>query len=83
MLKGTRSGLTLGIETNQPAVVVYAPTELPTEWEYQTQMASKHPSVCLETQNFPDAPNHDNFPSSILKVGEVYLNRMVWRFNFE
>lgn len=83
ILKGTRSGLTLKIETDQPAVVVYAPEELPSQWEYQTKLAAKHPSVCLETQNFPDAPNHDNFPSSVLKVGEVYKNRMAWSFTFE
>ena len=83
VLKGTKSGLTLKIETNQPAVVVYAPEELPTDWDYQTQVAAKHPSVCLETQNFPDAPNHSKFPSSVLKSGEVYSNKMAWSFRFE
>ena len=27
--------------------------------------------IALETQNFPDAPNHDNFPSSVLRPGET------------
>jgi aldose 1-epimerase len=26
---------------------------------------------CFETQNFPDAPNHEHFPNAILKIGDV------------
>ena len=83
ILKGSRSGISLRIESNQPAVVVYAPEELPTAWGYQTAIAARHPSVCLEMQNFPDAPNHENFPNSVLRVGEEYRNKTRWRFGFE
>lgn len=37
--------------------------------------------IALETQNFPDAPNHSNFPSSELRPGEVY--RHLCRYTFE
>ncbi|WP_119274519.1 aldose epimerase family protein [Taklimakanibacter deserti] len=37
-------------------------------------------SIALEPQNWPDAPNHPNFPSAVLKQGEVYHHRMEWRF---
>lgn len=33
---------------------------------------SKHADIALETQNFPDAPNHANFPSAVLSPGETY-----------
>lgn len=79
-LVGPESGITLKVFTNQPAVVVYAPETLPRAWEYQTDIAARKPSICLETQNFPDAPHHDNFPSSVLKVGEVYSNKIRWKF---
>jgi len=36
--------------------------------------------LCLETQHFPDSPNHDNFPSTVLRPGEVYRTRTVYRF---
>jgi hypothetical protein len=36
--------------------------------------------LCLEPQNFPDAPNHSNFPESRLDPGEVYINRVVYKF---
>ena len=36
--------------------------------------------IALETQNFPDAPNHDNFPSSVLRPGETYTQHTVYAF---
>ena len=38
-------------------------------------------SIALEPQNFPDAPNHANFPSAVLRPGEVYKHRIEWRFS--
>ena len=39
-----------------------------------------HAGLCLEPQNFPDAPNHPNFPTTRLEPGEVYINRVVYKF---
>jgi len=36
--------------------------------------------LCLETQHFPDSPNHENFPSTILRPGEQYQSRTVFTF---
>jgi aldose 1-epimerase len=35
----------------------------------------------METQNFPDAPNHRHFPSSILRPGETYRQVTEYRFS--
>jgi aldose 1-epimerase len=40
-------------------------------------------SLALEPQTWPDAPNHPNFPSAVLRPGEVYNHRMEWRFRQE
>lgn len=40
----------------------------------------KHGAFCLETQNFPDAMNHENFPNSILVPGESYSHAVVYKF---
>ena len=37
-------------------------------------------SVALETQKFPDAPNHDNFPSIVLNPGETYTQTCIYKF---
>jgi aldose 1-epimerase len=61
------SRMRLRAYTNQPAVVVYTPEDFP--------------SICLETQNYPDAPRYSHFPSSLLHPGETYVNES--RFVFE
>jgi aldose 1-epimerase len=38
-------------------------------------------SVALETQNFPDSPNHHNFPSTLLKPQEVYTQTCIYKFS--
>lgn len=41
---------------------------------------AKHWAFCLETQYFPDSPNHGEFPSAVLEAGAVYESRTVYRF---
>ena len=41
----------------------------------------KYTGLCLEPQHFPDAPNHPNFPSTLLRPGEEYNQKTVIRFN--
>lgn len=80
LLKGDKSGITLQVQTNQPAVVVYVPDELPTDWEYSTDVSAERAGICLETQKFPDAVHQSHFQSIILKPGEEYKNLTSWKF---
>jgi len=41
----------------------------------------KHSGFCLETQHFPDSPNHPNFPSTVLRPGEQYHHVTAFRFS--
>jgi len=38
-------------------------------------------ALCLETQHFPDSPNHSNFPSTVIKPGVEYNSTTVFRFS--
>lgn len=38
-------------------------------------------AFCLEAQHFPDSPNQPNFPSTVLKPGEVYIQKTSYRFS--
>ena len=40
----------------------------------------KHFGLCLETQHFPDSPNHPEFPNTILQPGEEYRQKTVYKF---
>jgi aldose 1-epimerase len=41
----------------------------------------RHAGFCLETQRFPDAVNRPEFPSTILRPGQEYRSRTVYRFS--
>ena len=38
-------------------------------------------ALCLETQHFPDSPNHPSFPSTILRPGQTYESKTVFTFS--
>lgn len=40
-------------------------------------------AFCMETQHFPDSPNHPSFPSTMLKPGETYHSETVYRFSVQ
>jgi aldose 1-epimerase len=37
-------------------------------------------ALCLETQNFPDSPNRLEFPSTLLRPGEIYKHSCIYKF---
>ena len=40
-------------------------------------------ALCLETQHYPDSPNHPDFPSVVLNPGEQYLSECIYKFTVE
>ncbi|MDR5590692.1 aldose epimerase family protein [Christiangramia sp. SM2212] len=75
------SGIKMKLSSDQPVVVVYSPETLPDTWTYLSEIDRKFPAVALEAQNYPDAPNFRNFPSSLLKPGELYENNITFAFS--
>ncbi|MEZ5845885.1 MAG: aldose epimerase family protein [Geminicoccaceae bacterium] len=65
--------------TDQPAVQVYTGYKMDIEASDGRKFPPRS-GICLETEGFPDAPNHPNFPSIILRPGETYLHRMRHEF---
>lgn len=81
LLISPKTGIQMGVYTNQPAIVVYTPVKLP-DLAYKNEVSySKFSAICFETQNFPDAPNNKIFPSSILKPWEEYINETIFQFS--
>ena len=66
--------------TSQPGVQFYSGNFLDNE-SGRTGNYDKNAGLCLETQNFPDAPNQPSFPSSILRPGEKYIQSTMIRFS--
>lgn len=64
-MRDRRSGRRLVVETTQPGLQLYT---------------GKPGAVALETQHFADAPHHPNFPSTVLRPGEIFTATTIYRF---
>lgn len=75
------SGRVLEVLTTEPGIQFYSGNFLDgTVTGKRGQLYGYRTGFCLETQHFPDSPNHPNFPSTILKPGEVFRSTTVLRF---
>ena len=75
------TGRTLDISTTEPGIQFYSGNFL--DGTISGKGARSYPlrsGFCLETQHFPDSPNHANFPSTVLRPGEEYKTRTVFKF---
>jgi len=80
-LTDSLSGRTLEIRTTEPGVQFYSGNFLDGSITGKGGTIYRHRTgLCLETQHFPDSPNHPGFPSTILEPGRIYRSRTVWTF---
>ncbi|WP_042357199.1 aldose epimerase family protein [Bacillus rubiinfantis] len=75
------SGRQLTVTTNQPCVVLYTSNQLEGPFSIQGVPARNYMGVCLETQGFPDAIHHPEFPSVVLEPGRVYRQETSYCFS--
>lgn len=74
------SGRILVVATDQPGVQLYTGNTLSARGKHGRRYPA-HGGLCLETQQFPDAPNHPNYPCAILRPGEAYRARTHFCFS--
>jgi aldose 1-epimerase len=76
-----KSGRTLTVMTTEPGVQFYSGNSLDgTFTGHHGKRYTKHMGFCLETQHYPDSPNHPNFPSTVLRPGQVRSSTTVFHF---
>jgi aldose 1-epimerase len=76
------SGRRMRVLTSQPGVQVYTGNWLKGSPEGKSgRPYANRDGVALECQGFPDAPNHPNFPSQVLRPGERYIQKTVFAFD--
>ena len=79
-----RTGRVMEVLTEEPGVQFYSGNFLDGHHVGKGGVAyERHSGFCLETQHYPDSPNHPDFPSTILRPGEVYSTSTVYRFGTE
>lgn len=77
------SGRTMEVYTTEPGVQFYSDN-----WAdgYKGQNGATFPrrsALCFEAQHFPDSPNHPYFPSVVLRPGEVYTQKTIYKFGVD
>ncbi|KAH0750431.1 hypothetical protein KY290_029663 [Solanum tuberosum] len=78
-----KSGREMDIKATAPGVQFYT-----ANWVINTKgkggyVYQPHSALCLETQGFPDAVNHPNFPSTIVTPGKSYVHSVLYTFTIK
>ncbi|HKH20801.1 MAG TPA: aldose epimerase family protein, partial [Gammaproteobacteria bacterium] len=76
------SGRVMKVYTTQPGIQFYSGNFLDGSITGKNgEIYYKHFGFCLETQHFPDSPNHSNFPSTSLNPGQRYKQTTIYKFS--
>jgi aldose 1-epimerase len=77
-----KSGRVMKISTTEPGIQLYTANYLDgTVTGKGGKVYRKISAFCLETQHFPDSPNHPEFPSTVLRPGQVFHSTTVQQFS--
>ena len=78
------SGIALEVYTNEPGIQFYTGNFMDGKDTGKHGVLYPHRgALCLETQHYPDSPNHPDFPSVVLNPGEPYLSECIYKFTVE
>ncbi len=81
MAKGDESGIVMEVFTDQPGMQLYSGNYMKGENPIKNGLKdNKREAFCLETQHYPDSPNQPDFPSTVLRPGEKFDSRTVYKF---
>ena len=76
------TGRVMEVWTTEPGVQLYTGNFLTAGLKGKDgKTYDKRYGFCLETQHFPDSPNHPNFPSTVLRRGGRYSTTTIYRFS--
>lgn len=77
------TGRRLEVSSNQPALHFYSGNFIPEDYPGKRgQKYGPRTGLCLESENYPNSPNEETFPDSILRPGESYLHKVIYRFSW-
>ena len=83
-VKEPTTGRVLEVYTTEPGLQFYTGNFLDgTISGKKGHLYKQRYGFCLETQHFPDSPNHPDFPTTILKPGQTYHSRTVYKMSVE
>ncbi|MBS1490972.1 MAG: galactose mutarotase [Bacteroidetes bacterium] len=78
------SGRVMEVWTTEPGLQFYSGNFLDgTDVGKGNKKYEYRSAFCLEAQHFPDSPNHSHFPTTVLKPGQVYRQKTMYRFSVQ
>jgi aldose 1-epimerase len=78
------TGIKLEVFTNEPGIQIYTGNFLNGRVKGKKGIAyQRRNATCLETQKFPNSPNHPEWPSAFLEPGQTYHSECVYKFSVE
>ena len=81
-LEDPASGRAMDVLTTMPGMQVYTSNSLDVSLRgYSGRLYRQTDAICFETQQFPDAPNQPEFPSSVLRPGEEFRSTTIYQFS--
>lgn len=83
VLRSEKSGITMTVTTDQPGVQVYSSNFLTDRKGKNGAAYGLRSGLCLETQHYPDAIHHPEWPSCVLKAGDVFESYTTFAFSAE
>ena len=76
------SGRALEVLTTEPAVQIYTGNSLDGSIAgFSGTLYRQSDAICFETQHLPDSPNHEHFPSTVLRPDETFTSTTIYRFS--
>lgn len=81
--KSLKSGIVMHVTTDQPGVQLFTANHMKERIGKNGQKYGHRSAFCLETQHFPDCIHHPDWPSCVLRAGEVFDSRTIYSFTTE
>lgn len=82
-----RSGRVMDVLTTEPGLQFFSGNKLtgaaPRDRGKNGRLYGRRHGFCLEPQHFPDSPNQPHFPSTVLRPGQRYTGRIIYRFSID
>ncbi|OFP38039.1 aldose epimerase [Prevotella sp. HMSC069G02] len=83
-LYSPKTGIMLQVFTNEPGMQVYTGNFLDASFAGKHGYRyPKHSAVCMETQHYPDSPNHPEWPNVWLETGKKYSSHCIYKFSVQ
>ncbi|HEX7367462.1 MAG TPA: aldose epimerase family protein [Pelobium sp.] len=80
-VSGDKSGIIMDVYTEEPGLQFYSGNFMDSKNTFKGGAKDDfRTAFCLETQHYPDSPNHPSFPSTELKPGDTYKSSSIYKF---